>query len=84
MGIMLARLEARVTPEQKELIGRAAQFEGRTITDFVVTSAQAAAKQVIHEREILTLSSRDREVFVDALLSLALELALNSLQSRYP
>jgi len=63
------RLEARVTQEQKKLIERAAKLEGRSITDFLVTSAQAAARSVIHEREILTLSSRGRKVFIDAILS---------------
>jgi uncharacterized protein (DUF1778 family) len=63
------RLEARVTQEQKKLIERAAKLEGRTITDFLVTSAQAAARSVIHEREILTLSSRGRKVFIDAILN---------------
>jgi len=63
------RLEARVTREQKQLIERAAEIEGRSLTDFLVTSAHQAAKYVIHEHEILTLSSRDREVFVDAILN---------------
>ena len=63
------RLEARVTREQKKLIEHAAELEGRTITDFIVTSAQTAAKQVIQEREILKLTARDRAVFVRALLN---------------
>ena len=63
------RLEARVTHEQKKLIERAAELEGRSLTDFLVTSAQAAARQVIHEREILQLTSRERELFVNAILN---------------
>lgn len=38
------RLEARVTAEQKDLIERAATLQGRTVTDFVLTSVQEAAK----------------------------------------
>ena len=34
------RLEARVSPEQKALIERAARLEGRSVTDFLVRSAQ--------------------------------------------
>ncbi len=34
------RLEARVTAEQKALIERAAALQGRTVTDFVLTSVQ--------------------------------------------
>jgi uncharacterized protein (DUF1778 family) len=63
------RLEARVTREQKQLIEHAAGLEGRTITDFLVASAQSAAKQVIHEHEVLTLNAKEREVFVQALLN---------------
>lgn len=33
-------LETRVTAEQKMLIERAAALEGRTVTDFVLTSIQ--------------------------------------------
>ncbi|MBZ5724267.1 MAG: DUF1778 domain-containing protein [Acidobacteriia bacterium] len=64
----LERLEARVTNRQKRLIERAANLEGRSITDFVVAVTQAAARQVVEEHEILKLTAKDREVFVDALL----------------
>jgi uncharacterized protein (DUF1778 family) len=63
------RLEARVTREQKHLIERAADLEGRSITDFLVSSAQSAAKQVIRDHGVLELTTRDREVFVRALLN---------------
>jgi uncharacterized protein (DUF1778 family) len=63
------RLEARVTREQKQLIEHAAELEGRSITDFVVASAQSAARQVIQDHESLKLTARDREVFVQALLN---------------
>ncbi|HUA63881.1 MAG TPA: DUF1778 domain-containing protein [Verrucomicrobiae bacterium] len=41
------RLEARITSAQKEILQRAAEIEGRTLTDCVVSSAQAAAMRVI-------------------------------------
>lgn len=41
------RLEARISPEQKALLERAAALEGRSLTDFVVASAQAAAHETI-------------------------------------
>lgn len=63
------RLEARVTAEQKELIERAAALEGRSITDFVLTSVQDAAKRAIAEHEVIRLSVRDSQAFVDALLN---------------
>jgi hypothetical protein len=41
------RLEARVTTEQKALIERAAALQGRTVTDFVLTSVQDAARRAL-------------------------------------
>jgi uncharacterized protein (DUF1778 family) len=63
------RLEARVTAEQKSLIERAAALQGRTLTDFVLTSVQDAARRAIEEHHQLTLSVRDSEAFIDALLT---------------
>lgn len=63
------RLEARVTAEQKALIEHAAALEGRSITDFVLTSVQDAAKRAIAEHEVVQLSVRDSQAFVDALLN---------------
>lgn len=63
------RLEARVTAEQKALIEHAAALEGRSITDFVLASVQAAAKRAIAEHEVIQLSVRDSQAFVEALLN---------------
>jgi uncharacterized protein (DUF1778 family) len=64
-----ARLEARVTDDQKALFQRAADLTGRSLTDFVVSSAQEIATRTVREREVLTLSGLDRKVFLDALLN---------------
>ncbi|MGF1523832.1 MAG: DUF1778 domain-containing protein [Leptolyngbyaceae cyanobacterium] len=64
----MARLEARVTPEIKALLQRAADLEGRTLTDFVVASVQAEAYRVIEQHQTLRLSLEDSQAFVDALL----------------
>jgi uncharacterized protein (DUF1778 family) len=63
------RLEARVTAEQKTLIEHAAALQGRTVTDFVLTSVQEAARRAIAEHQQLALSVRDSRAFVDALLN---------------
>ncbi len=62
------RLEARIAPEQKRLIERAAQLRGTTVTEFVVVSAQQAAVKTIHEHEVMGLRDRARDVFVKAIL----------------
>ena len=62
------RLEARVTEEQKTLIERAAAYEGRTVSDFVLHSAQQAAKSVIQEHEIIALNRSQSQSLVALLL----------------
>src|SRR6266550_828497 len=63
------RLETRATAEQKSLIEHAAALQGRTVTDFVLTSVQDAARRAIAEHQQLELSVRDSRAFVDALLN---------------
>ena len=63
------RLETRVTAEQKTLIEHAAALQGRTVTDFVLTSVQDAARRAIEEHRQIELSVRDSQAFVDALLN---------------
>jgi len=62
------RLETRVTAEQKDLIEHAAALQGRTVTDFVLTSVQDAARRAIEEHKVLALSLRDSHAFVQALI----------------
>jgi uncharacterized protein (DUF1778 family) len=63
-----ARLEARITAEQKDILSRAAALLGRSLTDFVITSAYETAARTIREHETMVLSERDRKAFVSALL----------------
>ena len=63
-----ARLEARITADQKALFQKAAMLSGRSLTDFVVGSIQEIATRTVREHEATTLSARDREAFVAALL----------------
>ena len=62
------RLEARVTPELKRLIERAATLRGTAVTEFVVASAQEAATNTIKDFEVLHLREEAREIFVNAVL----------------
>jgi uncharacterized protein (DUF1778 family) len=79
-----ARLEARINQETKALIQKAADLEGRTLTDFVVASVQAAACRVIEQHQTLKLSIEDSEAFADAVLNPPKpNEALKSAASRY-
>ncbi len=63
------RLEARISSDKKKLLKNAAELSGRTLTDFVVSSAYEAAVRVIQEYQQLHLSIADRDVFINALLN---------------
>ncbi|WP_299407659.1 DUF1778 domain-containing protein [Acaryochloris sp. IP29b_bin.148] len=65
----IARLEARISPETKALLQKAADLEGRTLTDFVVASVQREAYKVIEQHQRLKLSIEDSEAFAEALLN---------------
>lgn len=62
------RLDARVTAEEKQLFSKAASLAGMTLSGFVVTQLRTAAQRVIREHESISLSSRDQETLVSALL----------------
>jgi uncharacterized protein (DUF1778 family) len=63
------RLEARLSREQKELLQWAADLEGRSLTDFVVSHAQNAALQTISQHTVIQLNRTDSIAFVESLQS---------------
>ncbi|MDO8691381.1 MAG: DUF1778 domain-containing protein [Dehalococcoidia bacterium] len=63
------RLEARVTAQQRELIQRAADVSGRSLTDFIVSSLQIAAEETLRAYQVIELTQRDTEAFVNSLLN---------------
>jgi uncharacterized protein (DUF1778 family) len=64
----MARLEARITEQQKAMIERAAAYEGRSVTDFVVHALAQVAKTVVHDHEVLRLNPAQSRAFVQRLL----------------
>ena len=63
------RLEARISQHQKALFQRAADLQGRTLTEFVVTNLQDAAMRTIEETQIIRLTADDSRAFAEALLN---------------
>ena len=63
------RIEARVAPETLGVIRRAAEIQGRSVSDFVVTAAREAAEKAIGEAQIIRLSVEDQRALADALLN---------------
>ncbi|WP_066453665.1 type II toxin-antitoxin system TacA family antitoxin [Castellaniella caeni] len=68
-AISTARLEARISTDLHSMLKRAAELQGRTMTDFVVTAIQDAAQRAIEQAEVIRLSMADQECFAQALLS---------------
>ncbi len=64
-----ARLEARLPADVHALLKRAAEVQGRTLTDFVVTAAREAAIRAIAEVEIIRLSAQDQRIIAEAILN---------------
>ncbi len=62
------RLEARISREQKELFQRAAEAQGRTLTDFVIASVHEAAVRAIGEAQAIRLTAEESRRFAEALL----------------
>ncbi len=65
----IARLEARLPAGIYALLKRAAEIEGRTVSDFVVSAARQAASRTIEETEVLRLSVEDQRLFAEAILN---------------
>jgi uncharacterized protein (DUF1778 family) len=65
----IARLEARLPSEVRALLKRAAEIEGRTLTDFVVSAAREAACRTIERTEIMRLAVEDQRLVAEALLN---------------
>jgi uncharacterized protein (DUF1778 family) len=68
-AVSTARLEARISTELHAMLKRAAELQGRTLTDFVTTAVQDAAQRAIEQAGIIRLSLADQECFARALLS---------------
>ena len=64
-----ARLEARVDAEIKAKWQQAADLQGITLTDFIITSLQESANKVIQQHQRIKLTAKDTEAFVDAILN---------------
>jgi uncharacterized protein (DUF1778 family) len=61
------RLEARIAPEALAIVRRAAELQGRSVSDFVVAAAQEAAQKTVSEVEVIRLSRAAQEQFAKLL-----------------
>ena len=63
-----ARIEARISPDLLATVKRAAELQGRSVSDFVVTATAEAAQRTIAETEIIRLSREASEQMAELLL----------------
>jgi uncharacterized protein (DUF1778 family) len=68
-GHRTARIEARIAPDALAVVKRAAEIQGRSVSDFVVAAAQEAAHRTIEETQIIRLSVEDQRAFAEAILN---------------
>ncbi len=64
-----SRFEARLSPDVLAVIKRAAELQGRSVSDFIVASAQEIAQRTIEDTSIIRLSIEDQRRFVDLLIN---------------
>ncbi len=64
-----ARIEARIAPDALAAVKRAAEIQGRSVSDFVVAAAEDAANRTIEQAHIIRLSLEDQRRFAEAILN---------------
>jgi uncharacterized protein (DUF1778 family) len=64
-----SRVEARIAPEALAIVRRAAELQGRSVSDFLVAAALKDAQRTIEDAQIIRLSLGDQERFAELLLN---------------
>lgn len=64
-----ARVEARIAPDALAVVRRAAEIQGRSVSDFLVAAALKDAQQTIEDAQIIRLSVDDQQRFATLLLN---------------
>jgi uncharacterized protein (DUF1778 family) len=62
------RLEARITDDQKKLFQRAADLQGRSLTDFVIGSVYEEAIRTIEAMEFIRLNAEESLKMAEAIM----------------
>ena len=64
-----ARLEARIAPDALAVVKRAAELQGRSLSDFVVAASLESANRTIAETHVVRLAAEDQAQFAELLLN---------------
>jgi len=69
-AVVKARFDTRLSKQQKEFFEYAATLGGyRTLSEFILASAQERAKKIIEEHDRIISSMKDQEVFFNQLVN---------------
>ena len=68
-SLRTARVEARIAPDALAVVRRAAELQGRSVSDFLVAAALKDAHQTIEDAQIIRLSVDDQHRFAQMLLN---------------
>lgn len=63
-----SRVEARIAPDALAVVKRAAELQGRSVSDFLVAAALKDAQRTIEDAQIIRLSVADQQRFAALLL----------------
>ena len=61
------RINLRVKSSAKRLIERAASFEGKTVSHFILTSALEQAEKTVQKHDTMALNAKNSRTFFEAL-----------------
>ncbi len=61
------RINLRLKSNAKRLIERAASFEGKSVSHFILTSALEQAEKTVQQHETMTLNAKNSMTFFEAL-----------------
>ena len=61
------RINLRLNGSLKTLLERAASFEGKTVSNFIINSAMERAEETVRKHESISLNEKNSKVFLNAL-----------------
>jgi uncharacterized protein (DUF1778 family) len=62
------RVTARITPKLKSFLKQAADLRGRSLTDFIVESAQKEAENIVEKGLLIQFTIEQQDQIIEALL----------------
>jgi len=64
-----ARVEVRKSTDDLAVVKRAAEIQGRSVSEFIVDAAQQLAHKTIEETTVMRLSVEDQRLIMESILN---------------